>query len=77
MWKVYAPTAVYPGKTFIMLRKGERERRKKKKKKKQLGGDKVGGDKDQEVLNDLFRDYEYFRTNSTAISVMCRRGIWG
>lgn len=58
-------TAVHPGKTFIMLRK-------EKKKRKQLGGDK-----DQELLNDLFRDYKYFRTNSTAISVMCGRGIWG
>ena len=45
---------------------------RKKKERKQLGGDK-----DQELLNDLFRDYECFRTNSTAMSVMCERGILG
>lgn len=58
-----------PGGTFIMRR---REKNQGKKRGKQRGGNKT-----QEVLNDLFRDSKYFQTNSPAVPGMCRRGIWG
>lgn len=57
-----------PGETFIMLRT---EKKSRKKRGKQQGGNKI-----QEVLNDLFRDSQVFPNKFTAIPGMCRRGIW-